>query len=171
LVLILTGLRREEALNLKWTNVDLVGRTLTVIDPKNRNDHLLPLSDFLYELLVSRREVTVSQYVFADSSGARISNFRYALAAVEKVSGVRATPHDLRRTFSTIAESLKFSPWAIKRLLNHTIDSDVTGGYIIFTLDELQGMMQQITDYILKAAGIKATAEVVYLNVAGSIGP
>ncbi len=41
-LVLLTGLRRSEALELKWGNVDLVGRTLTVRDTKNHFDHTLP---------------------------------------------------------------------------------------------------------------------------------
>ncbi|MCK7578395.1 MAG: tyrosine-type recombinase/integrase [Chromatiales bacterium] len=55
LLLLFTGLRREEGASLDWSHVDLVGRTLTIPDPKNRNPHTLPLSDFLHELLTRAR--------------------------------------------------------------------------------------------------------------------
>jgi integrase len=53
-LLILTGLRRSEAAQLQWGDIDLKGRTLTVRDTKNREDHTLPLSDRLLELLKLR---------------------------------------------------------------------------------------------------------------------
>jgi len=165
-LLVLTGLRREEALGLTWENVDLTGRTLTVIDPKNHHDHTLPLSDFLLELLTLRQAVSVSPHVFADTAGRRISNFRYALATIEKASGVRATPHDLRRTFATVAESLDIPAYALKRLLNHATGADVTAGYIVASVERLREPMQKITDYILKAAGVKVTAAVIDIKQA-----
>jgi integrase len=51
LLLILTGLRKAEASSLEWQNVDLVGKTLTVYDTKNRQEHTLPLSDYLFDML------------------------------------------------------------------------------------------------------------------------
>jgi integrase len=164
ITVLLTGMRREEALNLKWSEVDFTGRTFTVLDPKNHQDHTLPLSDYLLDLFARRKAVAVSEFVFADSAGRRISNFRYALAGVEKASGVSFCIHDLRRTFATIAESLDIPAYALKRLLNHATGSDVTAGYIVASTERLRDPMQKITDYVLKAAGLKPTAEVITLK-------
>ncbi|MGZ8216897.1 tyrosine-type recombinase/integrase [Methylomagnum sp.] len=164
MAVLLTGMRREEALSLQWSEVDFTGRTLTVLDPKNHQDHTLPLSDYLLDLLTRRKAVSVSDYVFADSAGRRISNFRYAQASVEKASGVSFCIHDLRRTFATIAESLDIPAYALKRLLNHANGADVTAGYIVASTERLREPMQKITDFVLKAAGLKATAEVIQLK-------
>lgn len=164
LAVLFTGLRREEALNLKWAHVDLQERTLTVLDPKNHRDHLLPLSDFLLELMTRRKSITASEYVFADSQGRRISNFRYAQASIEKASGIKFCIHDLRRTFATVAESLDIPAYALKRLLNHADGADVTAGYIVPNGERLRGPMQKITDYLLRAGGLKETAPVVELS-------
>lgn len=161
MTLLLTGLRREEALNLKWVDIDLKGQSLTIRDPKNRRDHTLPLSDYLLAIMQRRNDVRASEYVFADNTGRRISNFRYALANIERQCLVRATPHDLRRTFATIADSLDIPAYALKALLNHKNGADVTAGYIIVTVERLRGPMQKITDYVLRVAGVKPTAEII----------
>jgi hypothetical protein len=57
---------------------------------------------------------------------------------VAKASGVAFTLHDLRRTFITIAESLGTPPYALKRLLNHRVGDDVTGGYIVIDVERLR---------------------------------
>ena len=158
---LMTGLRREEALGLKWERVDITGRTLTIIDPKNHQNHTLPLSDYLLDMLTRRQTVTASEYVFADNQGRCISNFRYAQANVQKASGVAFCIHDLRRTFATVAESLDIPAYALKRLLNHANGADVTAGYIVANVERLRDPMQRITDYLLKAGGLKETAEVV----------
>jgi integrase len=164
LLVLLTGLRRQEALNLTWSAIDFAGRTLTVFDPKNRRDHTLPLSDYLLDLLVRRRAEAVGDGVFTDRQGRRLSNFRYAQAVIEKESGVSFCIHDLRRTFATIAESLDIPGYALKRLLNHASGADVTAGYIVATPERLREPMQKITDYVLKTAGLKPTAAVVELK-------
>jgi len=71
------------------------------------------------------------------------------MAKVTKLSDVKFTLHDLRRTFTTVAESLDISAYALKRLLNHKIKNDVTFDYIIKDVERLRKPMQQITNYLL----------------------
>ncbi len=163
LFVLFTGVRREEALGLKWTQVDLISSTITILDPKNHIDHVLPLSDYLQDLLHSRHEDHESGYVFADTRGRSISNFRYAQASIKK-AGVAFCIHDLRRTFATVAESLDIPAYALKRLLNHANGTDVTAGYIVANPERLREPMQKITDYLLKAGGLKATATVLDIH-------
>jgi hypothetical protein len=68
---------------------------------------------------------------------------------VEEI-GFSFTIHDLRRTFITIAESLDISAYAVKRLVNHKMNSDVTAGYIMNDVERLRKPMQQISDYLRK---------------------
>src|SRR5262249_44878145 len=51
LLLIFSGLRRQEAARLRWSDIDLKGRTLTIPDTKNRRPLELPLPQFLYAML------------------------------------------------------------------------------------------------------------------------
>ncbi|KTD73762.1 hypothetical protein Ltuc_1609 [Legionella tucsonensis] len=70
LLVLLTGLRREEeAATLKWESVDLASKTFTVVKTNNNESHTLPLSDFLYDLLVSRYE-KINDYVFPGTGAA-----------------------------------------------------------------------------------------------------
>jgi integrase len=165
LLMVLTGLRRQEAATLKWADVDLTGKTITVRDPKNRRDHTLPLSDYLFDLLDRRKADAVNAYVFPGTGvGGYIVEPRKQITKVTEASGINFTPHDLRRTFITIAESLDIPAYALKRLLNHASGADVTAGYIVASTERLREPMQKITDYVLKAAGLKPTAEVIELK-------
>jgi integrase len=69
MLLLFTGLRRSEGMNLQWSDVDFAERTLTIQDTKNREP--LPLSDYLFELLKRREVQHGSGYVFPGSSGGR----------------------------------------------------------------------------------------------------
>ncbi|BCX82339.1 hypothetical protein MIT9_P1925 [Methylomarinovum caldicuralii] len=163
-LVLLTGLRKSEALELTWADIDLRGRLLTVTDTKARRPHALPLTDYLAGMLERRRCLAVADHVFADHRGRVVSNFRYSQAKVEAVSSVKFCIHDLRRTFITIAESLDIPAYALKRLLNHATGSDVTAGYIVIDTERLRGPMQQVTDYVLKAVGEKESAAVMPLR-------
>lgn len=54
----------------------------------------------------------MSEKVFVDAQGRTLSNYRYAQNTIEKKSGVRVTPLDLRRTFASIAEGLDITATA-----------------------------------------------------------
>lgn len=165
LLLLFTGLRRQEAARLTWSQVDLVGKTLTVVDTKNHQNHILPLSDFLYDLLINRKELAMSDYVFpGEGKTGYLVEPRKVMNKITQQTGIEFSIHDLRRTFITIAESLDIPAYALKRLLNHKMNSDVTAGYIVMDVERLRKPMQQITDYLQKCMRIKETASVVGIS-------
>ena len=163
LLVLFTGLRKTEAQSLTWDRVDLKARTLTITDTKNHQTHVLPLSDFVLELLEARSREASSVYVFPFGE-TYMSDPRKHMQNVIDVSGVQFCIHDLRRTFTTIAESLDISAYALKRLLNHKMGGDVTAGYIITDVERLRKPMQAIADYILSAAKVKPKAQIVELK-------
>ncbi|MCD6040118.1 MAG: hypothetical protein K0S27_1518 [Gammaproteobacteria bacterium] len=151
ILIVFTGLRRQEAATLKWEQVDLKAKTLTIIDTKNRQPHTLPLSDYLYALLLKPQQNTKSGYVFPRTGENRyIIEPRKQMAKVIEATGIPFTIHDLRRTFITVAESLDIAAYALKRLLNHKMNGDVTAGYIMQDVERLRKPMQMITDYLLQ---------------------
>lgn len=151
LLVLFTGLRRNEAASLRWENVAFVDRTLMIPDTKNGEPLTLPLSDFLVALLERRLLETEGTFVFPGPGkrGHLIEPKRQVRRVIE-ASGVPFIIHDLRRTFITIAESLDLSHYAIKRLVNHKISGDVTAGYVVTNVGRLREPMQRITDQILQ---------------------
>jgi len=164
MLLLFTGLRRSEGMNLQWSDVDFAERTLIIRDTKNREPLTLPLSDTLYDLLKKRENLHESSYVFPGSTGGMIIEPRKQLSKVIEWSGVPFTLHDLRRTFITIAESLELSQYAIKHLVNHRMPGDVTAGYIIMDPERLRPAMQSISHAILEAAGRTSESKVATLT-------
>ena len=144
-------MRKTEASSLRWEDVDLKSKTITLQDTKNREVHTLPMSDFIYELLERRSHQKTSEFIFpADSKTGYIYEPKKAVLKVIELSGIPFTLHDLRRTFATIAESLDLSAYALKRLLNHKMGNDVTAGYIMRDVERLRKPMQRITDFLIK---------------------
>lgn len=153
-LLLYTGLRNSEARELKWVNVDLRERTLTIPDPKNRNPHTLPIPSQLLPMLKRRHKGALSEYVFPASDLNKpfpkptLQAYAHAL---RDDTGVEFIPHDLRRGFATTAESL-VSMLTVKRLLNHrTAEADVTAGYVVQDGDAIADAMQRIADKITEA--------------------
>ncbi len=167
LLILFTGLRREEAASLKWNQVDLKAKTIRIDDTKNHQAHVLPLSNFLYDLLQSRFAETDSNFVFpSNSKTGYIIEPRKVMEKVITNSGVTFTLHDLRRTFITIAESLDIPAYALKCLMNHKMNHDVTAGYIVMDVERLRAPMQMISDHLLRLMGLRNSANVVSIKQA-----
>jgi integrase len=153
-----TGLRRTEAATLTWSNVDLTAGYLKVdsADTKNHEEHRLPLSSFVHQLLTERFEARTSEYVFPGqgrAKGGHLVEVHDSLVKVAEVTGIQFSLHDLRRTFITIAEGLDIPHYALKKLVNHKTSGDVTAGYLAAGVERLREPMQLINDFILKEAG------------------
>jgi integrase len=154
LVLILTGLRRNEASQLRWDTVNLEHRTLKIPDTKNGKPHELPLSRELYAILSHRRHNAVSRYVFPGRSPqAPLSRWSQTHRIVAQRSGIGFMLHDLRRTFITVADQLDIPDRLIKRLANHKVN-DITERYIYRSVERLRAPMQAISDEIMRQAGL-----------------
>jgi len=157
LMALFTGMRRGELMALRWENVDLTARTLHLPKTKNGDPLHLPLSTFLVDLLTKRKVVAKgSPYVFpGPGRDGHLKETKKFLLRVSAGSGVSFTLHDLRRTFITIAESLDVPYYALKRLLNHRANGDVTGGYIVVNAERLRGPVEQVAARILELADVK----------------
>jgi len=178
LLILFTGLRENEGLKLKWSNVDMIEKSFTVTDTKNGRPHTLPMSPFIYGLFENMQSVKSNDFVFpgtgkeghlvesvkqiqfvtaqtqyAFNGVATKAEFELKLANnpdYEVIPGIKFCLHDLRRTFVTVAESLEISYAALKRLLNHSDGNDVTGGYLQITTDRLRDPMERISNRLLE---------------------
>ncbi len=161
--LLLTGLRRTEAAKLAWELVDFSDRSFIIVDTKNHRVHALPLSDYLFTMLKKRFAKRENAFVFqGQTDKGYLLEPRAAIEKVVYLSGITFTPHDLRRTFITVAESLDIPSYALKHLLNHKMANDVTAGYIVPNTERLRIPMQRITDYFLRA--FNTDSNVAYLQ-------
>ena len=153
ILLLFTGLRKQEALKLEWDHVDLSNKTLTITDTKNRIPLTLPLPDFTFGLLKKRNDSrdTDAQFVFpGQGKTSHLVEPREAVKKVRKLSNIEFSLHDLRRTFITNAESLDIPHYALKQLVNHKQGNDVTAGYIISDPERLRKPMERIETHLLR---------------------
>jgi len=153
-VLLLTGLRRNEAATLTWDQVDWQREFITVKETKNGKPHVLPLTNRLLRILEGRRDDPAmvlldrtEPWVFPSLriKGPLIGP-ENIMQLVSRQSGVEFGCHDLRRTFITSAVRCGVSDLYWKRLLNHSC-SDVTAGYIVTKVEDLRPAMETISAY------------------------
>lgn len=156
MVSLFTGLRKGEIMGLKWEDVDLRNRTLTVRRTKNHRDHSLPLPECLVRLFRERKGDTgKSLYVFPGKDLVRpVRDIDDSRFKVIKASGVEFAIHDLRRTFATVSTEIGVPPYLLKKLLNHK-SGDVTEGYVISTAEILREPMKKIARRMEELCRIK----------------
>jgi integrase len=157
LLLLFTGLRRREAAALTWEDVFLKERVIRVpaANTKAGRKLDLPMSTFVRDLLVARRAIGRDKCVFpSNAESGHIEEPKFPLAMVAAKTRVRVSVHDLRRTFITVAESTDMMPWALKALVNHSIGSGVTEGYIQMTTERLREPAQRVCDKLIELCRI-----------------
>ena len=149
--LLLTGARIGEASALTWDRVNLEEGWWHIPDPKNSNPVWLPLSKEAQELLSTRQRIKGSPYVFTTwSKCGHIRDPRDTMTKVSEVAGLHLTPHDLRRTFTTIGvASCGIDLFKIELLTNH-VPKTVTERHYLETshLQYLKPEAQRIADWI-----------------------
>jgi integrase len=169
-VLLLTGLRSMELAKLKWKDVNLKDRVLTLTDTKNGSTHRLPVSDWTLATLEHRAKGSnLFDFVFpatgkTPSKVGHVRWFNRLLARVAKKAGVEMqTRHGLRRTFASIGEQIGIGMFTLKRLMNHHsgTNADITMQYAQLSVEALREPTEKIANFILKCAGQLESAAVV----------
>ncbi|MCD9146725.1 tyrosine-type recombinase/integrase [Pseudophaeobacter flagellatus] len=147
-LLVRSGLRKSEAANLQWADVDFKGRTFTVAAERSKNGQplTLPCSLQVLELFRRLRERHVEgAYIWGI---APLGDPRKTLVRAREALGEPFSFHDARRTFAVLAERLNVNYPKLRRMMNHA-DNDVTLGYLASRDPErLRNEMQMISDEI-----------------------
>jgi integrase len=160
LLLLFTGMRREETASLTWEDIDFDSKVIRVPAERTKSGRELnlPMSTFVHDLLVARREIGNAKYVFTSSmTKGYIAEPRFPLGLVAADCGIKVSAHDLRRTFATVAEQVaNVRPLALKALLNHAIGQDVTAGYVIMTTEDLRASAQLVCEKMMQLCQIAA---------------
>jgi integrase len=162
LLLLFTGLRRSEAASLTWDDVDFGQRTFRVSAMRTKSGRRLdlPMTDFVHDLFVRRRAPGTAHWVFpANSAAGHIAEPQSIFKRIAASTGIRVSPHDLRRVYLTVAESCDISVLALKALVNHHLGGGVTEGYVQMSAERLRVPAQKVCDRIKELCGIAPIAD------------
>ena len=150
-----SGLRRNEVLEMKWSDIDFQNHSFTLEDTKNNESHSLPLNFKLDEVLERRMRDRDNPninpydnpYVFQGSTpNGYLHPPKRQMARARELVGSHFTNHDLRRTFETMAYRLNFNKYTLDKLINHKNSTDITGRYIVLEIDDLREPMEKIAE-------------------------
>jgi integrase len=123
LFMLLTGCRKGEALNAKWSQFDLERRIWTKpsSETKQRREHRVPYSSAVAEILERRGAKGADLPVFAGSFGAPLQDVRRTFQSACMAAGIEGVRiHDLRHTFASLVASSGQSLLVVGELLGHS---------------------------------------------------
>jgi integrase len=121
-VLALTGQRRSEVSDMRWSEVDLETQlwTIPASRTKNKQSHTVPLAGPVLEILRTLPRFLGSDYVFTTTGTTPISGFGRAKGRLfAKVDAPDWRIHDLRRTAASGMARLGVAPHVVEKVLNH----------------------------------------------------
>jgi integrase len=157
-----TGCRSGETMEMRWENIDLEKGTV-VYHRADAEPFMLPLSDFLIDLLKRRKACAETIELFGDDYPWVFPSLLAACGHLveeklnlseKKLFKQHWSPHTLRHSYTSIADNKVKIPKAhSKMLVDHkirfAINGDVHEGYNHPDLDDLRESQQRMTDYIL----------------------
>jgi integrase len=122
-VLLLTGARKNEVAQAKWSEIDL-DKKLWVIPPerfKSNASHLIPLTKDVVAILKGLpRFANGGGYVFTPTGSFAVANFSHAKGRIDALMGATDwVTHDLRRTVRTRLASLRVSDIVAEMIIGH----------------------------------------------------
>lgn len=123
-LLILTGARREEIAQLRWSEIEGDCLKLEGSRTKNGEAHIIPLSAPARELLANVPRIGHSDFIFTISGEKPINGWTRPKHELDDVCGVSNWRiHDIRRTVATGMEKLKVPLQVVEAILGHTSGS------------------------------------------------
>lgn len=142
-----TGIRRGEVINLQWSDVDFVNKSISVFG-KSRRKETIPITDKLvkelagYQTFCKQYWGTISDYVFVKRDNTQMTDnslmlvFKY-LGQKMNFKDIRVSAHTFRHTFCHRLAMSGMSAFAIQKLMRHQ-NIAVTMKYVAMWGNELR---------------------------------
>ena len=122
-LMLLTAQRESEVAGMRWSELDLDGRTWTIpgARAKNGKPHIVHLNGLAIEVLDQVPRIVDQDLLFSGNGRTAVSGFSSAKARLDAAMGATDwVLHDLRRTATTGLARLGIAPHIADKVLNHT---------------------------------------------------
>ena len=142
---VFTGMRLQELLNLRMTDVQFENKVVFISSGKGDKDRIIPMNQDLIKILseyIKDRDRLNKTCPFFFTSLTHDTGLQYLVVKrlVEKLrtkSGIHFTPHMLRHTFATLMLEGGCDIYALSKMLGHS-DIKTTTIYLSATTAHLQ---------------------------------
>ncbi len=150
--MLLTGARPGELLALRWEDVNMAWRGLTIHD-KVEGERVIPLTSYVHHLIAALPKR--SEWVFAGAGDDALTRPAKNLATACTVAGVdHVSMHGLRRSFKSLTEWLEVPVGVVAQIQGHKPSATAEKHYTVRPLDLLRLHHERIEAWILEQAGI-----------------
>ncbi len=149
-MLIYTGLRRNELLNLKVIDVDIEGQTIFVHQGKGNKDRIIPMNYSLIQILKrylfkrTELEKTCPEF-FASSKrdvGFTEHGLKHFVKRLKKETDITFTLHALRHTFATFMLEGGCDIYSLSKMMGHS-DIRTTTIYLSASAEYLRSQIKK----------------------------
>ena len=158
--MLLTGARPNELLRLRWRDVNLNGRALTIRDKDESKGGLdgtriIPLTPYVSALIHGLPRL--SEWVFShEAFNKPIGRPNNYLTEACKMAGIdHVTVQGLRRSFGTLSEWVEAPVGVIAQIQGHKPSATAEKHYRARPLDLLRFYHQNLEAFILEQAGVQ----------------
>lgn len=154
-LLILTGQRRSEVSNMRWSEIDYKDKIWTIPKErsKNKRANSVPLSNQAINILEQTPRFRNSDFVFTTTGTTPVSGLGKVKVRLDEKTGIQGwVNHDIRRTVISGMAKLNIPIHVIEKIVNHVSGtfSGVTSVYNRYGYeDEKRYALQVWSDYIL----------------------
>lgn len=145
---IFAGLRLNELLKLRYTDVDILNLTVFINQGKGNKDRIIPISSVLVKSLEryieQRKKVNKTCPEFFTSStrncGFTESGMKRLVMKIRDASGLQFTIHKLRHTFATLMIEGGCDIYSLSKMMGHS-DIKTTAIYLAASAEHLRSQM------------------------------
>jgi integrase len=157
--LLLTGSRREELAQLRWTDCDFEWMSLHIKDKVSDEGRDIPMTPYVRTLLLAQPRR--NEFVFSSpmsATGYLADPLTPLQKAMVNTGLPNFSPHDLRRSFATLSEWSEVPAGVVAQIMGHSASAIAEKHYIVRPLDLLRMWHTRIEAWILEQAGIQQPA-------------
>lgn len=142
---IFTGIRKNELLNLKYTDIDIENLSIFIRQGKGSKDRIIPmnyrLADALQKYVDARKKAYKSCPEFFTSytldMGFTDSGLKRLVERISDVSGIKFSVHKLRHTFATLMLEGGCDIFSLSKMMGHS-DIKTTTIYLAASVNHLR---------------------------------
>jgi integrase len=160
-ILLLIGARRGELLALKWEDINLQWRGMTIRD-KVEGNRQIPLTPYVWSLIAVLPKRPKNPYVFASSlkQGAHLSDPSGGMETACAAAGLEGlTLHGLRRSFKSLTEWLEIPAGVVAQIMGHKPSATAEKHYTVRPLDLVRIHHEKIEVWVIEQAGVSFTPQ------------
>jgi integrase len=170
-LLLFTGCRLSEVLNLRWDQVDFEAGTITLVETKSGRPQVVVMNAPARQVLRVLEQAKASPWVAPSTSDPKRPLSKSAIEAIwqrmrtaAKIEDVRL--HDLRHTVGTYAGQSGANAFLVRDLLRHK-NLSMTGRYVNRSDDPVRTLSDQVGERIEAGLAGRPVAQVVTLKRGG----